>query len=853
MPVTLLASACPSPQFRSAFLSISGASTSPGNAPVSDSIVTGERTSLSEKLRRNATRADLVGAYGGGGYGIVNGLDLSIGTGLILNIARGLAMIDSVVAVENATTLAVTGSIARIWIWLLQNGTITSVNNSTTPPVGACCLLGSCVTGSSSITSVDTSGVMYLRGGNLCRETADTTTPADTPGSGIVFYTKTISGTYLWDGTTHNRLSGSLSYVVDAIPAGTTETVPSNAEALSMDTLDVSGTLDVYGDLYVLPTTIDRPYLRHIFNVRDYGATGDGKTNDTAAIQSALVAARSLPGSQVLFADGVFAISNVQTGNLTDVEITGSGATILVTGDGGGATHGFEMSGTLDNVTFRGLHFKGQSGSAADKQCGIFSFSGVNMTYVRVEDCEFEYLTNSVSFNTNDSGSQFGCSATRCYVHDGLMVGDLSEGYGVHCADGTGNPINFSVTDCVFDKTARHAVYIAKCVGAVVANCRFYRHRLNTYTGNPRYALVVQRSMDVAITGCVFENGYDGALGLTKTATQGANYTVTGCTFTNPANAIPPICIGSQGPATASDGSPTNVVVQGCVFRSDAGSTIDMIRLFSGYYITIANCSFYQAGQSATTYAVEIDTRDETAGTATYSDALHFVNNTFVMIGSGTNRAIRLQSAACTSAVKMVFAGNRAYGSSVTMFSSGASITNPNVEVSLQSTGGVSWSGTTTYATVSQGSPIDTLTLNGATPLTIAGQATPIINAVSPTDATFNLDLDITGLTAAAANWRFGRRTNTTGSVRLLVLKGDNTATVNGQISGNSTSHTYFAANNGNVAVGGTGSFGGGDGVLFLDAARTAPTSNPASGIILWWDGTNLKYRTPSGATGNIV
>lgn len=47
--------------------------------------------------------------------------------------------------------------------------------------------------------------------------------------------------------------------------------------------------------------------------------------------------------------------------------------------------------------------------------------------------------------------------------------------------------------------------------------------------------------------------------------------------------------------------------------------------------------------------------------------------------------------------------------------------------------------------------------------------------------------------------------------------------------------------------------FGRGQNCLALGAAGTAPSANPTGAIVLWWDGANLKYLKPSGATGNVV
>ncbi|HEV2765433.1 MAG TPA: glycosyl hydrolase family 28-related protein, partial [Pyrinomonadaceae bacterium] len=52
-----------------------------------------------------------------------------------------------------------------------------------------------------------------------------------------------------------------------------------------------------------------QPWAGPVFNVRDYGAKGDGAADDEAAIQAALSAASKAPGSTVLFPAGVYMVS----------------------------------------------------------------------------------------------------------------------------------------------------------------------------------------------------------------------------------------------------------------------------------------------------------------------------------------------------------------------------------------------------------------------------------------------------------------------------------------------------------------------------------------------------------------
>jgi len=72
------------------------------------------------------------------------------------------------------------------------------------------------------------------------------------------------------------------------------------------------------------------------FNVQDYGAVGDGTTNDTAAIQAAAAAIQAAGGGTLYFPAGTYSVFANTTGNLCSftglngIACIGYGATIAV-------------------------------------------------------------------------------------------------------------------------------------------------------------------------------------------------------------------------------------------------------------------------------------------------------------------------------------------------------------------------------------------------------------------------------------------------------------------------------------------------------------------------------------------
>lgn len=164
-------------------------------------------TSFRKQVNQLGAIADQLGRYGGGVFGIPDGPTKIVltapGSGLSLGVSAGHAMIGGPVEIPTATTIAVPDNTARVWIWLLQTGAALTYTTSTTKPAGECCLLGSCVTSGGNITSVDYSGVVYIRGGIGVRGTADDGTPSDTPPSTVNLITQTGFCSYYWDGAVH--------------------------------------------------------------------------------------------------------------------------------------------------------------------------------------------------------------------------------------------------------------------------------------------------------------------------------------------------------------------------------------------------------------------------------------------------------------------------------------------------------------------------------------------------------------------------------------------------------------------------------------------------------------------------
>ena len=236
MTITLLASQCPSPQYRTAFLSVAAAA-SQANAPVSDPITTGSPLGFVGKLNANSMRQDLTGSFGGGAYFAAQGLTLAPGPELTVAVASGVAMIDGPVCLEAAHNLPVPASSGPVFVWLLQSGLLAYTLGLAPPPTPAC-LLGSCTTSADAVTAVDTSGVL-MGLGILQRKTADAGIPADAPPAALHFITVTKGGTYYWNGAAYIDVASPPSSVVVFLAASVQSFASAGANYLV--TADFSG------------------------------------------------------------------------------------------------------------------------------------------------------------------------------------------------------------------------------------------------------------------------------------------------------------------------------------------------------------------------------------------------------------------------------------------------------------------------------------------------------------------------------------------------------------------------------------------------------------------------------------
>jgi hypothetical protein len=109
------------------------------------------------------------------------------------------------------------------------------------------------------------------------------------------------------------------------------------------------------------------------FNIRDYGATGDGLTDDTVAIQAAINAAPN-GGSTIYFPAGTYISNNFQVGTRNGLRFEGDGfASVIKRPPRAGNTRIATFAGS-SNITITNLAFD---------ENGIQNYGGVNFFGVK--------------------------------------------------------------------------------------------------------------------------------------------------------------------------------------------------------------------------------------------------------------------------------------------------------------------------------------------------------------------------------------------------------------------------------------------------------------------------------------
>jgi hypothetical protein len=157
--------------------------------------------------------------------------------------------------------------------------------------------------------------------------------------------------------------------------------------------------------------------LREAVSVKDFGAVGNGVTDDTAAIQAAIAAINTNGGGSIYFPKGTYLISSLLTVSSNTNLVGETLGTVLKVAAGSVITAMVRVAASSSNVTISSLKFD------LNNTLNVIGawVSGVGINNVTVEDCTF--------FNSNGVNGHYyivvnsSTSATTNYTNNIKIIG----------------------------------------------------------------------------------------------------------------------------------------------------------------------------------------------------------------------------------------------------------------------------------------------------------------------------------------------------------------------------------------------------------------------------------------------
>ncbi len=258
--------------------------------------------------------------------------------------------------------------------------------------------------------------------------------------------------------------------------------------------------------------------LNIIVNVKDYGATGDGVTNDTAAVNLAIAAVIAAGSYATLyFPPGRYNVSGLtDMDNINHVEVTGVAATIYNIGtsntmvfgnncsfitvsdlwlDGGAVSRasGIHLRIYCPNVRVTNCFFRGCSDFAIHFDAPV----GVRYSNLLVANCTFDStLGDGVHFGASENAVVASCVFRNTGDDCVGIVGEGGSNLG---------PRNITVIGCQMTGSGSRGVAILEATDIVVSgcnirNCASHGIQLDRYTSNSFF------NERITITGCQLYN-----------------------------------------------------------------------------------------------------------------------------------------------------------------------------------------------------------------------------------------------------------------------------------------------------------------------------------------------------------
>jgi hypothetical protein len=240
------------------------------------------------------------------------------------------------------------------------------------------------------------------------------------------------------------------SPTIPAASARASKFLSFDSNGLPVATVGVDATLDIFTQAGsgAVPRSVNSK-LRDTVSVKDFGAVGDGVTNDAPAIQAAINAVSALGGGRVYIPQGSYLINNTITVTQPFIHIAGDGMnTVLISGSSITAvfdyTSGVSPSGygSLSNMRIN------QPNTTANFAAIVLGTQCYNQVISGIY-CASNVITSTqvgIKFTTSNTHGSYYHTIRECLIY-GFDVGIQATGTGSQ-GNGANSVVNTKVLVC---------------------------------------------------------------------------------------------------------------------------------------------------------------------------------------------------------------------------------------------------------------------------------------------------------------------------------------------------------------------------------------------------------------------